>query len=482
MQQLNAFGRLDKPASVVLFAGLGGSCEGIRMATGTSPIAAINHNPAAIRLHARNHPETMHALESVWNVQPLRLARGRKIKLVWLSPDCTHHSKAKGSAPRESGRRALADAIFMWIEDCKPSVIMLENVPEWLDWGPVDEDGMPIKERKGELFREWLSKVQSHGYTVEWRVLEAHKYGVPTSRKRVYLVARCDGRPIVWPEPTHGPGLIPYRTAAECIDWSLPSLSIFATPEEARAWAKQHGLGVPRRPLEEATLKRVAAGLVKYVLENPKPFIIHHRGQSVGRGLDEPMPTVTATEMGHLGIVSPHILCLSHGGRSEDVTEPLNTITSTPKGGDRVLVSAWIAKHYGGIVGHGVDRPLGTITTTDHHSLCTATLSATEEAGARKVAAFLCAYYGCEKDGQAITSPLRAVTCTDRFGLVTVTLEGQPYVVVDISMRMLQPRELARAMGFPDSYRLEGSKAEQVRGIGNAVCPQMAEVLVRANL
>ena len=332
--QLSAFGDLSKEATAVGFAGFGGACEGIRMAIGVSPIVAINHDEHAIRLHALNHPETKHYREDIWLVDPWRACRGRKLKLLWLSPDCTHHSRAKGKAPRMSGRRSLADVVFKWVETVRPAVIMLENVPEWLDWGPLDEHGKPISERKGELFRAWVDRLDSYGYCVEWRILEAHRYGVPTSRRRVYLIARCDGQPIVWPEPTHGPGLLPYRTAAECIDWS-------------ERWRTDLSV----ESLCRDTMRRIEHGRRLF---GDSPFLVEYYGTGLSASLD---------------------------------------------------------------------------------------------------------------------APLHTVTTVDRFGLVY----GNKF-------RMLQPRELARAMGFPDSYILEGSKRDQVARIGNAVCPQMAEALVRANL
>jgi DNA (cytosine-5)-methyltransferase 1 len=498
--QLSAFGDLHKPASVVLFAGLGGSCEGIRRATGVSPIAAINHDAHAIELHERNHRETKHFREDVFEVSPSDGSRGRKLDLLWLSPDCTHHSRAKGSAPRDSGRRSLADAVFPWLtSESRPKVVMLENVPEWLNWGPVDVNGQPVPSGKGEYFRSWVARVQSYGYSVEWRILTACDYGAPTSRRRVYLIARRDNRPIVWPEPTRGPGRAnPWRTAAECIDWSVPMLSIFATAEEAKTWAREHNCHAPKRPLEANTLKRVAAGVKRYVVDNSKPYIVpqsydaawiakhyggvvghgvdrplgaittvdhhslvtvnlvHHRGQSVGREADAPAPTVTSTGMGHLGIVSATLINTRNGEREgqapriHDICKPYPTITASGSQGG--LVEAELTSY------------------------------PTESFGrAKQVSAFLVSYYGTG-EALSLTDPLDTVTTRDRFGLVAVRIEGEPYVITDISMRMLQPRELARAMGFPDSYILTGTKNQQVARIGNAVCPDVAEALVRANL
>lgn len=511
---LSLFGRLDRPASAVLFAGLGGACEGIRRATGTSPLSAINHDPHAIALHKRNHPETKHFPEDVWEVSPRRGARGRKLGLLWMSPDCRDFSRAKGGQPVSVGVRSLANVAHSWIQDARPNVLMLENVPEFEGWGPLYPDDHPnpklrgrrIPERKGEFFKEWVGRVRAAGYEVEWRNLVAADYGAPTSRKRLYLIARCDGRPIVWPEPTHGPGRpLPWRTAAECIDWDIEGRSIFGR----------------KKPLADATLRRIAAGLVRFVLRAPRPFLLCHthggrlepidepmrtittarRGERAvvtpyltkfygtsrdGANIGEPMPTVTAgAGGGHLGLVAPYLVQTGQGERRGqaprvlDLHKPLTTVVA---GGQRHgLVSAFLAKHYTGAVGSDLGAPMGTVTAVDHHSLVTASLAPEEEAGARRVAAFLVSYYG-QSIGQMMTEPMPTVTTKDRFGLVTVLIEGQPYVVTDIRMRMLRPRELARAMGFPDSYILEGTLEQQVARVGNAVCPDVAEALVRANL
>lgn len=500
VRQLSAFGRLDRPASAVLFAGMGGACEGIRLATGVSPLVAVNHCEHALRVHARNHSDVIHLREDVFGVVPSVAARGRKIGLLWLSPDCTHHSRARGGRPRESGRRSLADVAIPWAEQVRPWIIMLENVPEWLSWGPLDDDGHPIKDLAGSLFRGWVAKLEALGYRVEWRILVAADYGAPTSRKRLYLIARCDGKPIVWPAPTHGPGrAIPWHTAAECIDWSIPGRSIFGR----------------KNPLADATMRRIAHGLVRYVLECPRPYIVQtgHQssdsgkvrpsdeplstvvtkaehlllaphltkfyGTAAGSPLNEPTPTVTATGQ-HLGLVSAHLI--HHRGESvgRGLDEPAPTVTATGQG-HLGLVSAWLAKHYTGATGSSLYESMSTITAIDHNSLCEVRLSQTETAGARQVAAFLVKYYGTGV-GQSLRTPLDTVTVVDRFGLVTVSVEGEPYVVTDIHMRMLQPRELARAMGFEDSYILEGTKEQQVARVGNAVCPPVAEALVRANM
>lgn len=502
LTQRSMFGRLDRLASAVLFAGMGGSCQGIRMATGTSPLVAVNHCAHALRIHALNHPDVLHLREDVFDVVPAVAARGRKLDLLWLSPDCTHHSRARGGKPKESGRRSLASVAIDWAVQVRPRVIMLENVPEFLGWGPLDDAGHPIKERAGELFRDWCWGLQSIGYRLEYRVLCSADYGTPTSRRRFYLVARCDNQPIVWPEPTHGPGRAhPWRTAAECIDWSIPCPSIFDR----------------KRPLQPATGRRIARGLVRFVIENPRPYLLclTHGGRL--EPIDEPMRTLTCAHRGERSIVTP-FLARYHGEKSatearvdslesplptqstenrfglvtasivhhrgesigRDVNEPLPTVTATGQG-HLGVVTAWMAKHYGnGVTGHILDKPLGSVTTVDHHSLCTASLSREQQDGGKRVGAFLLKYYG-SGTGQDLRLPLDTVTTLDRFGLVTVVLDGEPWVITDIGMRMLQPRELARASGFPDSYVLEGTKGDQVARIGNAVNPQVAEALVRAN-
>jgi len=525
------FGRLDKPAVAVGFCGIGGACKGIQDALGVAPLVAVNHSRAAIAAHAANFPDTIHIQEDILQVAPLRVTRGRKVKYGWLSPDCTHHSRAKGAKPLDSGRRSLANVAIDWVRDLGLDVLFLENVPEFRQWGPLYPDdhpdpalrGRPIKERAGEDFRRWCGELEALGGHVEWRVLRACDYGAPTSRERLYIVVRFDGIPFRWPEPTHGPGRVyPWRTAASCIDWSIPELSIFASPEEARAWAKAVGAdGVPKRPLADATLRRVATGLVRFVIESPRPYIIPLRGTSLSHrsahSIDVPLSTVTAGGTHH-GLVSPLLINTRNGERIGqaprvyDIQQPYPTVTAQGSQGALVtahltsfygqskgssldapcpspmanvnheaLVTAWLAKHYTGVVGSSLTDPLGTVTGIDHHSLCQAHLAPAEIAGARRVASFLCTYYG-QSIGQDLREPMATVTGHDRFGLVTVDIRGEPWVVYDVSLRMLQPRELARAMGFLDTYKLIGTKAEQVAGIGNAVSPIMAEALVRSHL
>lgn len=479
--------------AVDLFAGGGGASEGIRQALGVAPVVAINHCQAAVLMHATNHPGTLHLCEDLFRVQPFR-PRGKPIDLLWASPDCTHHSRAKGGKPRETGRRLLAWVVVEWARAVSPRVICLENVPEFVSWGPLNEHGHPIPERAGETFREFVAALMLAGYRVEHRVLNAADHGAPTSRKRLFLVARCDGLPIGWPEPTHGPGrTLPWRTAAEVIDWSIPCPSIFERS----------------RPLAEATQRRIAEGIRRYVLGQARPFLVRVDNTSDGRlrgvaGLDEPLRTVT-TANGH-AFVAPTLIQTGYGEREGqaprvlDLGAPLGAVVA---GGQKhALVAAFLAKHYGGVVGQPLDRTLGTVTGVDHHSVVAAHLTkfyGSAQAGqaidepaptvtagggrggghAGLVAAFLTKFYGTGGH-QRVDEPLHTVPTLDRFGLVTVAINGETYVLSDIGMRMLQPRELARAQGFDDSYVLTGTKREQVARIGNSVCPPVARAVVEA--
>lgn len=475
----------EGPISVDAFAGGGGASMGTKAALGKAVDIAINHDPVAIAVHADNHPETEHYTADVFSVDPVRACRGRHVRHLHASPDCRHHSRAKGGAPVSASVRSLADVVVVWAKAVRPDVITLENVPEFVEWGPIDADGHPVKAKRGESFRAWCAQLQRLGYVLEHRVLHAHHYGAPTSRKRLFLVARCDGRPVSWPTASHGPGLKPYRTAAECIDWSIPAPSIFER----------------KKPLASATLRRIAAGVVRFVLSEPRPYIVTiDNGSSTGAPRDsrEPLSTVIASNQRH-AVVAPTLVQVSYGERKGqaprvlDLHKPLGTIVA---GGQKhglveALLAPFILKHYGGVVGHGVKRPLGTITTVDHHSLGAVTLApeqiATNYPNATKVLPFLTTYYGSEADiGQAVGAPLRTITTRDRFALVTVVVDGVTYAIVDIGMRMLEPHELLKAQFGPyaKGYRLNKAltKKDQVRLIGNSVVPQMQEAVVRANL
>ncbi|EHD21806.1 MULTISPECIES: DNA cytosine methyltransferase [Brenneria] len=641
------------------FAGGGGASTGIEMAIGRSVDIAINHDPNAIAMHTTNHPETLHYCESIFDIDPVAATAGRPVGLAWFSPDCRHFSKAKGSKPVKKEIRGLAWIVLRWALAVRPRVMMLENVEEFKTWGPLltDADGTqrPDPARAGETFAAFVGMlgagvpaghpalaevcefleidpgsehaqqlVRGLGYIVDYRELRACDYGAPTIRKRFFMVMRCDGQPVAWPEPTHGDQkspevragqLKPWRTAAECIDWSIPCPSIFER----------------KRPLAENTLKRIARGIQRFVLDNPTPFIVkcnHTSNQTKydcfrGQPLDEPLQTITKTP--GYALVAPHITKFRSGATGQECNLPISTITagsserpggnghalgmieakltpfiagaggseyqSKPRpadqplhtvlkeshaalvtpyiarigqtgfGGDRMaydaqdllttvtskaehllvapviarqfgasvghgadepngtitaggggksqLVSAFLAKHYGGNYtgpGAAADEPAHTVTAVDHHALVSSHLvklrgtckdgqpitepMPTITAGGLhigEVRAFLLKYYGNEKEGLNINDPLHTVTSRDRFGLVTV--EGVDYQIVDIGMRMLQPHELYAAQGFPDWYIIDQdyrgvkyAKDKQVARCGNAVPPPFAEALVRVNL
>ncbi|MET4696129.1 DNA cytosine methyltransferase [Endozoicomonas lisbonensis] len=422
------------------FAGGGGASTGIEMALGWPVDIAINHDPEAIAMHTINHPHTKHYCESVWKVDPVKACNGKPVALAWFSPDCTHHSKARGGKPKSKQIRGLAWVAVRWAKRVKPRVIILENVEEFQDWGPLLENNQPCPIRKGDTFRHFVSQLQSYGYNVEWKELRACDYGAPTIRKRLFLIARCDGQPIVWPPATHGPGTEqPYRTAAECIDWSIPCPSIFER----------------KRPLAENTLRRIAKGIQKFVIDNPKPFIVpiaHYNGRDLAHSIEQ----------------------------------PLRTITASPKGGAFSLVTAFIAKHYTGVTGSSLTEPLHTVTSKDHNALVTAQLQKRNN-HSDKVHAFLVKYYGSGDNAVSVAEPIHTITTKERFGLVTV--KGELYQIVDIGMRMLTPRELYTANGFPLDYIIDHdatgrrlTKTSQVARCGNAVPPYFSKALTEANI
>ena len=602
------------------FAGGGGASTGIELALGRHVDVAINHDPEAVAMHAMNHPQTDHHCESVWDVDPLELTQGRPVGLAWFSPDCKHFSKAKGGKPVQKEIRGLAWVVLRWCLAVKPRVIPLENVEEFITWGPLIEvvpgQYAPDPTRKGETFRAFVGMlstgisadhlalaeaceflgigpdsfdaqrlVKGLGYTVDWRELRACDYGAPTIRKRLFLIARCDGKPIVWPAPTHGaPDSVavktkqrkPWRTAAECIDWSIRCPSIF---ERAK-------------PLAEATQRRIARGLRRYVIDAADPFIVkvNHGGDEFrGQPLSEPIQTITGKH--GYGLAAPYVTKFRAGATGSDLAEPLHTITAggeqarpgtgnamglvvpiltecanastqrtfradeplrtqcaEVKGGHfalasatliqtgygerpgqaprvpgldkplgtavaggvkHALVSAFMAKHYGGnYEGAGIDLrdPTSTVTTVDHHGLVASNLvklrgectgSATGEpvptvtAGGThigEVRAFLVKYYSEGGQDQDCRDPMHTIPTKDRLGLVTVA--GEEYQIADIGMRMLEPHELYAAQGFPASYVIAPIMANgkrlpkyaQVRMCGNSVSPPMAAALVRANV
>lgn len=421
------------------FAGGGGASTGIEMATGRSVDIAINHDPAAIAMHKTNHPDTKHYCESVWEVDPVAAVKGHRVALAWFSPDCKHFSKAKGGKPVDKNIRGLAWVAVKWAKLVKPRVIILENVEEFKTWGPI-KDGYPDPNRKGETFELFIKALQKHDYKVDFRELRACDYGAPTTRKRFFMIARCDGKPIVWPHPTHGDpeqleariGLTkPWRTAAECIDWSIPCPSIFDR----------------NKPLAENTMRRIAKGIQKFIIESDNPYILDDKTMFLQH-------YYTETKENEV--------------RGQILDEPLATIPTANRFG---LVTAFISRQFKSSIGHGLDEPLATTTTVNKSAL---------------VSAFLLKYYGTDI-GQRLDEPLHTITTKDRFGLVTI--KGEDYQIIDIGMRMLQPHELFKAQGFPDDYIIDHDyagksypKTAQVARVGNSVPPPLAEHLVRANL
>ncbi len=586
------------------FAGGGGASTGIEAAMERPIDIAINHDLVAIAMHKVNHPHTKHLCESVWDVDPVKECAGRPVGLAWFSPDCKHFSKAKGGKPVEKSIRGLAWVVLRWARMPKwqrPRIIMLENVEEFITWGPlIEKDGKmyPDAAKAGQTFNAFINALKKQGYKVEYRQLRACDYGAPTIRKRLFLIARCDGQPIVWPEPTHGDPkseavksgrLKPWRTAAECIDWSIPAPSIFER----------------KKPLAEATQRRIAKGIMKYVVNAADPFIVTYYGDKGGgefRGgplaeplrtqttenrhalvvpyltehanaskqrvmpIDEPWRTICAqTKGGHFALVSPLLVHSAHGEKgtngskrwgkgSHELKDPLQAITGK---GNQALVSAFLTKFRTGSTGSALTEPIHTLTaggeperpsTGNVMGLVSANLirNMGKSVGARmdeparivlagekdalitshlvklkgtnigqdereplhtvtagglhfgEVRAFLIKYFGCGENSRDLRDVVPTVTAKERFGLVTV--HGEEYQIMDIGMRMLTPRELFRAQGFPDSYIIEkgcftddfsGSKelflrpitkTEQVAKCGNSVCPDMAYALVRANM
>ena len=519
------------------FAGGGGASTGIEAAIGRSVDIAINHDPDAIAMHKANHPASKHYCEDVWHVDPVEACAGNPVALAWFSPDCTHFSRAKGGKPVDKSIRGLAWVAVKWALLVHPRVIMLENVPEIQTWGPLGADGRPDKTRTGETFDGFIRALttgmpKEHpafgemcsalgigsnspeaarisaglGYDLEYRVLRSCDYGAPTTRTRFYLIARSDGRPIVWAEPTHAPkdseavrqGLkLPYRTAAECIDWSIPAQSIFERD----------------KPLAENTMRRIARGIRKFVIENPEPFIVpigygERDGQAPRvNSIDRPLGTVVASGKHYL--VAPTLIRYhSETGKDEvrgqELSEPLMTVDTSPR---YALSVAHVMKNYaGGYTGAGsaADAPLGTVTAKDHNALVTAhimtmrnnmdgqpidePLTTVSCSGAHhaEVQAFLVKYFS-NGTAKPVDEPLDTVTTKDRFALVTI--HGEEYMITDIKMRMLQPRELFNAQGFPHDYIIDHDadghpypKSKQVARCGNAVTPPVPAALVRVNL
>ena len=419
------------------FAGGGGASVGIEMALGRPVDIAINHDPQAIRMHKVNHPDTLHLTEDIFKVDLQRYVKGRHVALMWASPDCTSHSKAKGGQPRKSGLRILPWAVYKHAKEILPDVIIMENVEEIQQWGPLDENGHPIKERLGEDYKKFISAMKGLGYIFDSRELVAADYGAPTTRKRWYAIFRRDGKDIVWPEQTHFKDSEPkWKQCGEYIDWSDLGKSIFDRP----------------KPLADATQKRIANGIRKYILES-EPYVVRDKRAAAF-------------------IIQYHGEQKAGDARGQLLSEPIKTIDTSNRYG---LVTAFITNYKSGI-GQGCDEPLHTITTSPGHF--------------GLVSAFLIKYYGSGGSCQTIDRPLDTITTKDRFGLVNVILDidGEQYIIKDIFLRMLKPEELKRMQGFPDDYIIDRDIdwkpypiKEQVARLGNSVVPVMAEALVSAN-
>ncbi len=459
------------------FAGGGGASTGIEMAIGRSVDIAINHDEMAIAMHRVNHPNTKHYIEDVWDVDPVEATQGQPVGLAWFSPDCKHFSKAKGGKPVDKNVRGLAWVAVKWAKAVHPRIIILENVEEFRTWGPLTKDDKgnlyPDPKKKGQTFELFVKALKKQGYKVEFRELRACDYGAPTTRKRFFMIARCDSKPIIWPAPTHGNpeqlevrcGLLkPWRTASECIDWSVPCPSIFDR----------------KKPLAENTQRRIAKGIQKFVLESEEPFILdkkamflqHYYGQqgeeTRASGLNEPLATIpTANRFGLVTAFISKYYAGNYEGAGSSLDGPLHTLTTKDR---NALVTAFISRNFHTSIGHELDKPLATSTTVNKSAL---------------VSAFLLKYYGADI-GQTVNGPLHTITTKDRFGLVTI--HGEDYQIVDIGMRMLKPHELFLAQGFPSDYIIDKDSmgnsypiTQQVAKVGNSVCPPLAKALVEAN-
>jgi DNA (cytosine-5)-methyltransferase 1 len=523
---------LDAGITVVLFAGLGGACAGLEDA-GCPVAVANNHDEVALAAHAALHPHTRHVRGDIFDVDPIAATHGRRVKLLWASPDCRDHSVAKGGAPRSPRVRSLPWQVCRWVGKTRPEIVFVENVREIRGWGPLVAkrdratgrvlklDGsvaargerVPVWQqqlvrdprRTGRSFRRWVAHLRGLGGAYEDRDLNCADYGVPTARRRFFAVARFDGQPIRWPARTHAPrlqapalSLKPWRAAAEIIDWSRPIPSIFDR----------------KRPLAEATLRRIAVGLRRYVIEAREPFLISvtHQGSNRAHSGAEPLPTLTTAHRGEFAVIAPSLVQTGYGEapgqapRALDLSEPIGT--QVAGGAKHALIAAFFAQHNLGAVGFPATSPISTLTTLGtQQQVCAAFLSKFQQnspgqpaaapldtvmAGATRfaaVAAFLTKYYGEGGTGQEAGVPLHALTTLARFGVVTVTIQGEPWIIADIGMRMLEPAEAAAAheLRLPDSITLNGvrrplTKSESMRLIGNSVPRRMARLLAEANV
>lgn len=425
------------------FAGGGGASVGIEMALGRSVDIAINHDPAAILMHRTNHPNTLHLTEDIFKVDLKKYVGNKHVALMWASPDCTSHSKAKGGQPRLNGLRILPWAVYKHAKQILPDVIVMENVEEIQEWGALDERGYPIPSERGKEYRRFMDHMMGLGYKVKTQELVAADYGAPTTRKRWYAIFRRDGRDIVVPKPTHSKypemtGLKPWEECGKYIDWSDLGKSIFNR----------------KKPLAEATQKRIANGIKKYIIDNPKPYIVND-------------------DRAVAFLIQYHGEQKKGEARGQTLTEPIKTIDTSNRYG---LVTAFITKFYKTGTGQGLDEPLHTITTSPGHF--------------GLVTAFLTKYYGTGENCCSLSEPLATITTKDRFALVScvIKINGEDYVITDIFLRMLKPEELKVLQGFPRDYIIDRDYRwkpypvkEQVARIGNSVVPIMARKIIEAN-
>lgn len=532
------------------FAGGGGASTGIELAAGRPVNIAINHDAAAILLHKTNHPHTEHIQASVWDVDPEELCAGRPVGLAWFSPDCKHFSKAKGAALVDRNIRGLAWIVLRWAGTVRPRVIILENVEEFQTWGPVRK-GKPVKSKSGQTFRKWLSQLKALGYAVEYRELVAADYGAPTTRKRFVLIARCDGQPIRWPERTHAPRdseevksgkCKPWRSAAEIVDWTVPMYSIFDSKQEIK---EKYGVNAVR-PLADNTLRRIIRGVDKFTIKSGKPFIVecNHGGDGHTRSVEEPVNTVTGRYTGGVcePVTIPYTFSNTGGSVGSPADEPVHTIRTA---GGQVLAAANLIQYHTeqseDVRANGLDASLPTVDASNRYGLTAAHLvefygngqsidpveplhTVTSHDREALIATHIVKFKGPDI-GQSPDAPLQTVTAINPFALASVKtvkyapgtdlgywpqirallnkycgykladdeilllwIRGAWRYICDISMRMLTPRELYNAMGFPPDYIIEHDytgkpypKAQQVARCGNAVCPQMASAVVRVN-
>ena len=530
------------------FAGGGGASTGIELASGRTVAIAINHDPDAILMHKTNHPYTEHLQASVWDVDPVAVCRGRPVGLAWFSPDCKHFSKAKGAALVDRNIRGLAWIVLRWAALVRPRVIMLENVEEFQTWGPVRK-GKPVKSKAGQTFRKWKQQLSDLGYTIDHRELVAADYGAPTTRKRFVLVARCDGKPIRWPERTHAPRdseevksgkCLPWRSAAEIIDWSIPGYSIFESKQEI---LERYGVKVVR-PLADNTMRRVIRGVDKFTIRSGKPFIIQQKFDNQAQGISRPLTTVTAVGAHELcnPVMAPFTFSNTGGSVGTDAGEPVHTIRTA---GGQILASANMIQYHTEQTENarvsGLNVPINTVDASNRYGLTCANLveyygngvpldisdpmhTVTAHDREALTAAHIVEFKG-QDIGQSVASPLRTITASagefaqcravlsktggnmghwpeirellNRYcgynladdEVILLVIRGVAYYISDITLRMLTPRELYNAMGFPPDYVIDRDylgnaygKSKQVARCGNAVCPPMAEAMVRANL